>query len=76
MEYLLFGAIFGGVLTVAILLSRASLAPATGIGFVDRLLDRGTGIPYGIALGAAGLVVFSDSIWMDHAVARLASGAF
>ncbi|UIJ71436.1 prepilin peptidase [Aurantimonas sp. HBX-1] len=75
-EYMLFGAVFGGVLTLAILLSRASLAPVTGIGFVDRLLDRDTGIPYGIALGAAGLVVFSDSIWMDHAAAGLASGAF
>ncbi|MBB4002677.1 A24 family peptidase [Aurantimonas endophytica] len=75
-QYLLFGAVFGGVLTVAILLSRASLAPVTGIVFVDRLLSRDTGIPYGIALGAAGLTVFADSAWMDHAVAGLAGAAF
>jgi prepilin peptidase CpaA len=75
-EYLLYGALFGGVLTVAILLSRASLAPVTGISFVDRLLDRQTGIPYGIALGAAGLAVFADTAWMDHAVAGLAGATF
>lgn len=75
-EYLLFGALFGGVLTVAILLTRASLAPVTGIAFVDRLLAPETGIPYGIALGAAGLAVFSGSFWMDSAVAGLSGSAF
>ncbi|NDV86253.1 peptidase [Aurantimonas aggregata] len=75
-EYMLFGAVFGGILTLAILLSRAMLAPVTGIVFVDRLLAPETGIPYGIALGAAGLAVFSGSVWMDHAVANLSMAAF
>ena len=70
-EYVLLGAIYGGVLTLALLTLRARLQPVTGVDFVDRLLERETGIPYGIALGAAGLTVYSNSFWMDLAISRL-----
>jgi len=75
-EYLLLGSIFGGFLTIGLLISRMMLAPATGVFFIDRLLDRDTGIPYGIALGAAGLTVYSDSVWMNAALRSLAHAPF
>ena len=71
LEYVLLGSLYGGVLTLGLLTLRASLQPVTGIAFVDRLLERETGIPYGIALGAAGLTVYSGSVWMDIATSRL-----
>ncbi|MBO0662396.1 prepilin peptidase [Jiella sp. CQZ9-1] len=67
-EYLLMGALFGGVLTLLILTLRGKLLPATGFAFVDRLMEQKTGIPYGVALGVAGLYVYSHSFWMTAAV--------
>ncbi len=75
-EYLLLGSIFGGVLTIGLLISRVMLAPVTGVFFIDRLLDRDTGIPYGIALGAAGLTVYSNGGWMNTALSGLARSPF
>jgi len=75
-EYLLLGSIFGGFLTLGLLLSRVVFAPVTGVDFIDRLLQRDTGIPYGIALGAAGLTVYSDSVWMDIALGGWARNPF
>ncbi|MEX6508880.1 prepilin peptidase [Jiella sp. M17.18] len=73
LQYLLFGALCGGGLTIALLAMRSHVMPATGVAFVDRLLERNTGVPYGIALGAAGLFVYTNSAWMDIAVRGLAS---
>ncbi|MBP0615639.1 A24 family peptidase [Jiella mangrovi] len=67
-EYLLYGALMGGGLTIVILLMRGQLLPITGVDFVDRLMEKDTGVPYGIALGAAGLVVYSQSFWLTAAV--------
>jgi len=50
-EFTLLSAIFGGVLTLVVLLARALLRPTTGNGSLDRLLDRSNGVPYGVALG-------------------------
>ena len=71
LEYLILGAFYGALLTISLLYIRAQVAPATGVTFVDRLLHSQTGIPYGIALGIAGLTVYSHSIWMDLAISRL-----
>ncbi|GGD05378.1 A24 family peptidase [Aureimonas glaciei] len=68
LDYLVLGAVFGGVLTLAILLARAKFVPVTGVDFVDHLLERKTGIPYGIGLGAAGLTVYTSSDWVSLAV--------
>lgn len=65
--YGLFASIFGGVLTVAVLQLRR-LQDAGG--FLARLAvgktgDTTVGVPYGIALAAAGLVVYPDTaIWL------------
>lgn len=57
-SFLLLSSVFGGVLTLVVLLARLCLKPATGLASLDRLLHPENGIPYGIALGAAGLAVF------------------
>ena len=70
-QYLLLGSAYGGALTVGLLAARANLVPATRFAFLDRLLEPDTGVPYGIALGAAGLTVYSSSHWVDIAVRGL-----
>ncbi|MAP18769.1 MAG: peptidase [Aurantimonas sp.] len=67
LEYILFASIYGGLQTIGLLTIRAFLQPVTGVAFIDRLLERETGIPYGIALGLAGLTVYSGSVWIDIA---------
>ncbi|MBB3952744.1 A24 family peptidase [Aureimonas jatrophae] len=57
LRYLLLASVLGGVLTLALLLSRRLVAPATGHSSIDRLLDPANGAPYGVALGIAGLLV-------------------
>lgn len=63
MEYLLTASILGGVLTLSILSYRgSSLAVYTGhIEFLHRMANSKEKIPYGIALGLAGLMVYPDS---------------
>lgn len=66
MEYLLIAALAGGVLTLAILSLRGLPLPsfAERWGWLSRLHDRASGVPYGIALAAAALVVYPHSaIW-------------
>lgn len=62
--YAMSASLYGGALTLFLLVARAQMLPVTGVDFVDRLLDRATGIPYGIALGAAGLSTFTTGSWM------------
>lgn len=72
MEYLVISSIFGGILTIGLITARIKLVPVTGIDFVDHLLERETGIPYGIALGAAGLTTYSSSAWIEFALQGMA----
>ena len=74
-SYAMLASVMGAVLTILLLLSRMRIAPVTGIGFVDRLLSTETGVPYGVALGAAGLVVFSQSPFVDKIAAGLLGAA-
>lgn len=61
--YLAAMSVLGGLLTLLILVYRAS--PVTVLaGRVEclrRLADKNEGVPYGMALGAAGLVVFPQT---------------
>lgn len=73
-EYLLTAAMLGGLLTLAIMSFRGSMV-ATVIGanrFAPCFSDPKAGIPYGIALGAAGLIVCPGSALMQWALLRLA----
>jgi len=71
-EYSMLFALFGGVLTLVILYFRFAPMPA----FVDtfawmrRLRDKSNGVPYGVALASAGLMVYPQtSLWLSVAIA-------
>jgi prepilin peptidase CpaA len=66
LDYGLNAALFGGVLTLIILGARMAPLPAAFARFawVARLHDCKSGVPYGIALAAAGLMQYpGSSIW-------------
>ncbi len=75
LEYLVYTAFLGGVLTMAIILYRGSaLATFTGQNpFLRNFADDKGGIPYGIALGVGGLLTFPSSPLMIWALERLAT---
>ncbi len=63
LPYLLYAAALGGVLTLCILmLRRIPLTPLIARWeWLERLHDKKSGVPYGIALAAAGLLTYSNS---------------
>jgi prepilin peptidase CpaA len=66
LDYGIFASIFGGALTLALLQFRSHPLPrfSAGMPWLLHLHHHKTGVPYGIALAAAGLAVYSDSsIW-------------
>lgn len=66
LDYLLIASVLGGLLTLAILHWRAYHLPgfALKVSWIYRLHHHKTGIPYGIALAAAGLMVYPQmAIW-------------
>jgi prepilin peptidase CpaA len=66
LDYSLSAAICGGALTVAILLCRRVSLPAwmTGNGWIARLHDPKSGVPYGIALAVAGVMIYPQTqVW-------------
>lgn len=69
-EFIAIGSIFGGVLTLLVLTFRRSVLPAFVIRqpWVQRLHDDAAGVPYGVALAAAGLVTYPHTIWMHVAI--------
>lgn len=70
LDYAMFASVLGGALTLAILCWRRLLLPefAFRVEWIARLHHAKTGIPYGIALAAAGLAVYPQTaIWMSVA---------
>jgi prepilin peptidase CpaA len=66
LDYGLAAALFGGLLTLTLLGARMVPLPAflTRIDWLVRLHDVNAGVPYGIALAAAGLMQYPNSpIW-------------
>src|SRR5580658_1154602 len=66
LDYGVTAAIYGGILALIILAARMAPLPAALARFawVARLHDGKTGVPYGIALAAAGLIQYPASrIW-------------
>lgn len=66
LDYGLVAALFGGILTLVILGAR--MAPLPGVlervDWLKRLHNANAGVPYGIALAAAGLMQYPNSpIW-------------
>ena len=64
--YALYASIFGGLLTIALMMMNKLPAPAFLVKheWFARLHELKSGVPYGIALAAGGLAVFPDTIWM------------
>ncbi len=66
LDFSLDSTLFGGALTLGILAVRQVPMPrfAVATEWIMRLHERGAGVPYGIALAAAGLVVYPDTgLW-------------
>lgn len=74
LKYLVYGAMLGGLLTVALVVFRSSAVSwyAGGNMFLRHFADKKAGIPYGVALGAAGLLVFPETDLFAWVVSRLA----
>jgi prepilin peptidase CpaA len=66
LTYSLSTALIGGALTFAILLWRGMPLPVALVsqGWLVRLHDGKEGVPYGIALAAAGLLIYPDTPFM------------
>jgi prepilin peptidase CpaA len=65
-EYGLAASLFGGALTVAILALRHYDLPEKllSVGFIAKLAEKNGGVPYGIALALAGLVIYPHTgVW-------------
>jgi|SRR5579862_461206 prepilin peptidase CpaA len=65
-DYLIYSSILGGVLTLLLIQFRMLPLPHVLVGrdWIERLHRRGGGIPYGIALAAAALLVYPHTEWM------------
>ena len=65
-DYFIYASILGGALTLLILLFRTVPLPAalTGAEWAERLHRHDAGIPYGIALATAALIVYPQSEWI------------
>ena len=65
-------ALIGGALTLAILAARHIPLPAwaVGVNWISRLHDRDSGVPYGIALAIAGLLLYPETgLWSAASMA-------
>jgi prepilin peptidase CpaA len=63
LPYAVYAGLLGGALTLAILVARRMPLPATltSIGWISRLHDNKAGVPYGIALAVAGIIVYRET---------------
>jgi len=63
---LVVASLYGGILTIAILRFRTMPLPAALANqeWAQRLHRMDTGIPYGIALALAALMIYPDTPWM------------
>jgi prepilin peptidase CpaA len=65
-EYGLAASLIGGALTIAILALRHYELPEKllSVGFIAKLAEKNGGVPYGIALALAGLVIYPHTgVW-------------
>ncbi|MCW5721721.1 MAG: prepilin peptidase, partial [Devosia sp.] len=71
LPYLLYAAVFGGLLTLAILTLRGiPLTPFIArFAWLERLHNKKSGVPYGIAMAAAGVMVYSNTVIFERLAA-------
>lgn len=65
-DYLVYASLIGGALTLAIIQFRTMPLPRLFVGreWAERLHRLDAGVPYGIALAAAALLVYPHTEWM------------
>ena len=65
-DYLVYASLLGGALTVLLIQFRAMPMPRALLGreWAERLHKRDGGVPYGIALAAAALIIYPHTEWM------------
>jgi prepilin peptidase CpaA len=65
-DYLVYSSLLGGALTVALIQFRMLPLPQVlaSRDWIERLHRRGGGVPYGIALAAAALLIYPHTEWM------------
>ncbi len=70
MPYLLYASLLGGALTLLILRFRKEPLPPSLArhAWIERLHDGKSGVPYGIALAAAALILYPDTVFMQKIV--------
>jgi prepilin peptidase CpaA len=68
LPYLVYASLLGGSLTMALLTVRRWPLPIQlrGFAWIERLHDNKTGVPYGIALAAAALLVYPQTSIFQH----------
>jgi len=68
LPYLVYASLLGGALTLSLLAVRRwpLPLPLKQVVWIDRLHDAKTGVPYGIALAAAGLLVYPSSLMFER----------
>ena len=66
LAYLVYASLFGGLLTLILLQIRTIPLPGflANQEWAQRLHRKDSGVPYGIALAAAALAVYPDTVWM------------
>lgn len=66
--YLIYASLIGALLTLIIMRLRSHVMPyqMAGVEWAARLYRADNGIPYGIALGAAALLVYPQTPWMQY----------
>ena len=66
LDYMIYASIFGGILTLVLIQFRRVPLPAfmERQQWIMRLHDASGGVPYGIALAAAALMVYPKTGWM------------
>ena len=76
LQYLVLGAMLGGLLTILLIAFRNSPASVLSANHVllRHFADPKAGIPYGVALGVAGLMTYPQTELVRWALARIAGG--
>ncbi len=71
LPYLLYASLLGGAMTLILLRVRRLPLPLflARIEWIQRLHDRKTGVPYGIALAAAGILVYHHTAIFHRLIA-------
>ena len=66
LEFAMISAILGGLLTLVIISTRDSNISivAHKVEWLERFLSGRKGVPYGIALSMAALIIYPDTFWM------------